>query len=247
MKWIKHIRATILGVLLLHTLWLLGSLWIGSSALPNFIAVYKHLPTMLSGELLEHLGVSLIRVLWGIACSLLLATPIAWALFSSRRFGQILESFVYLSYPIPKLALLPVVMLLCGLGEVTKVVMIVLIILFQLVISLRDALKQIPRDTIKLMQSLGAGRWAFVRHIYLPAILPSLFGALRIALGTAISVLFVTETYGTSRGMGYYIVNAWMRVDYLEMYAAIVVLGCLGFALFVLLDILEYIFCPWAR
>ena len=138
-------------------------------------------------------------------------------------------------------------MLLFGLGESTKVIMIVLIILFQLVIGLRDSLRQIPRDKLALMSSLGANYWQCLRHVYLPAILPDSLSALRIALGTAISVLFVTETYGSTLGMGGYIVEAWMRVNYLDMYGGIMMLSLMGFSLFLIIDTLEWLICPWTR
>ena len=138
-------------------------------------------------------------------------------------------------------------MLLGGLGESTKIIMILLIVLFQLIVSLRDALAAIPKDNYTVMHSLGASPTAMLRHLLLPALVPALLSALRIAIGTAVSVLFVTETYGTSRGMGYYIVNAWMRVDYLDMYAGIAFLGATGFLLFVLTDCAEYLLAPWRR
>lgn len=247
MRWISHIRGIILGTLLLHLLWCLLAYTLASPILPYPWLVYEGLPSLVLGGLSEHLLISLYRVLVGIAVSLILAIPIALALFSSRSVGRMLESFIYLSYPIPKLALLPIVMLLGGLGETTKVVMIVLIILFQLVIGLRDSLRAIPRDTIALMRSLGASHWQCICKLYIPAILPDIFAALRVALGTAISVLFVTETYGTTYGMGYYIVDAWMRVNYLDMYGGIVILSLLGFLLFLLIDVIEYFICPWRR
>ena len=84
------------------------------------------------------------------------------------RVGRILSTFIYFTYPIPKLALLPVVMLLGGLGEVTKVVMIVLIILFQLAVSMRDALLAIPEEHFAVTRSLGANTWGLLRHLLLP-------------------------------------------------------------------------------
>ena len=83
------------------------------------------------------------------------------------------------------------------------------------------------------------------QHILLPAILPALFSSLRVAIGVAVSVLFVTETYGTERGMGYFIVDAWMRFNYLDMYGGIVVLSITGFLLFIATDLLEVWLCPW--
>lgn len=247
MLWTKHIRSILLGLILLQVLWASLSLALASPLLPTPWAVYAQLPELVSGQMAAHLGISVWRVLMGIGLSLALALPLALALFSSQRIGRMLEALIYLSYPIPKLALLPIVMLMAGLGEATKVIMIVLIILFQLVIGLRDSLRSISRDSIALMHSLGASPWQSIKHLYFPAILPDIYGALRIALGTALSVLFVTETYGTSQGMGYYIVDAWMRVNYLDMYAGIVLLGLVGFLFFALIDLLEYLSCPWRR
>ena len=66
-------------------------------------------------------------------------------------------------------------------------------------------------------------------------------------MATAVSVLFFTETFGTQYGMGYFIMDAWLRVNYLEMYAGIVVLSAIGLLLFGLLDALEYLTCRWQR
>ena len=123
--------------------------------------------------------------------------------------------------------------------------MIVLIILFQLAVSMRDALLAIPEEHFAVTRSLGASTWGLLRHLLLPAALPAALSALRIAIGTAISVLFVTETYGTTEGLGYYISDAWMRIDYLDMYAGIALLSLMGVGLFILIDLLKAILCPW--
>ena len=136
-------------------------------------------------------------------------------------------------------------MLLGGLGEVTKVIMIVLIILFQLAVSMRDALMTIPAEHFMLTRSLGANTIGLLRQVLLPAVLPASLSALRVAIGTAISVLFVTETYGTTLGLGYYITDAWMRMDYLDMYAGIALLSLVGVVLFILVDLMEVVLCPW--
>lgn len=247
MNWTKRLLVVALGGALIHLIWVLLAWVVASPVLPMPWLVYEQLALSPAPDLSKHLAVSLSRVALGIGVSLVLAIPLALLLFRSRRMGAMIESFVYLSYPIPKLTLLPIVMLLAGLGETTKVIMIVLIILFQLVIGLRDSLKKIPKDSLAVMTSLGAHMGQYLRHVYLPATLPDIFSALRVALGTAISVLFVTETYGTSTGMGYYIVDAWMRISYLEMYGGIVLLSLAGFLLFVLLDLLEHMLCPWRR
>ena len=130
---------------------------IASEVLPAPWTVYAHLLRMDGSSLLTHALVSLERIGWGILIATLLASVIALVMMLYPRVGRVLSTFIYFSYPIPKLALLPMVMLLGGLGEITKVVMIVLIILFQLSVSMRDALLSIPREHFAVTRSLGAG------------------------------------------------------------------------------------------
>ena len=75
--------------------------------------------------------------------------------------------------------------------------------------------------------------------------LPDLFTSIRISLGTAVSVLFFVESYGTKYGMGYYIVNAWSRINYIDMYGGIIVISVVGFLLFTLIDFISDFICKW--
>lgn len=207
--------------------------------------VYKALPSLVQGAMWQHLSASMYRLLLGIPIALLIGLSLALAIFRYRRLGRILSSFTYLAYPIPKIALLPIVLLIAGLGDVGKVSMIVLILLFQVIVNVRDSLFSIPKEHFVIASSLGASPAKVARHILLPSILPALFSSLRVAIGVSISVLFVTETYGTERGMGYFIIDAWMRFNYLDMYGGIVLLSLAGFILFILTDLLEILCCPW--
>jgi NitT/TauT family transport system permease protein len=136
-------------------------------------------------------------------------------------------------------------MLSFGIGEASKIIMIMLIVLFQVIVAARDAVKDIPKETYYSYSSLGASKGRIFKDIVLPASLSGLLTSIRIGLGTAISVLFFTETFGTKYGMGYFIMDSWMRVNYLEMYAGIVVLSIIGFLLFMLVDKLEDRVCRW--
>jgi len=84
-----------------------------------------------------------------------------------------------------------------------------------------------------------------LRHVVFPAALPALLTSLRIGLGTAIAVLFIAETFATESGLGWYIVDAWSRVDYVDMYGAIVSLSVFGFLCFLVVDAAESFFCRW--
>ncbi|MDR0733501.1 MAG: ABC transporter permease [Dysgonamonadaceae bacterium] len=196
-----------------------------------------------------HLGihaiVSACRILEGLFIALLIAVPIGLLLANCPRINKICSPLIYFTYPVPKLALLPIVMLSLGIGEAAKITMIVLILVFQLIVSIRDATLHIPQEEFHAALSLGANNRQLLIWITLPAILPAALTAIRVAIGTATSVLFFTETFGTDKGMGFYIVDSWMRLAYGEMYAGIFVLSLLGFILFFAVDLLEKKVCRW--
>ncbi|MBP3721954.1 MAG: ABC transporter permease, partial [Selenomonadaceae bacterium] len=87
----------------------------------------------------------------------------------------------------------------------------------------------------------------FFVYVLWPAVLPKFLTAIRVAMATAISVLFFTETFGTKYGMGYFIMDAWLRVNYLEMYAGIIALSYIGLFIFGLIDFIEHITCRWQK
>ncbi len=243
----KSIQLLLLGVLLFNALWLVASLIFHNKALPNPLDVYAVYPKTFKLGMGEHIWASLRRVLIGTLISLVIGIIGGVLTAMSKRINQLLEPLLYLSYPIPKLALMPIVMILFGIGETTKVVMIILIIVFQLIISIRDSIRRIPKENYYVLSSLGATRYQEIRHIMIPGVLPDLLSALRITVGIAISVLFVTETFGTDKGLGFYIVDSWMRLDYITMYAGIVALSVIGFLLFLIIDIADAIFCRWDK
>ena len=233
------------GALVVNAAWYLLAVILRMPVLPDPLTVYAHIPEVLGDGMGIHLLASFRRIILGLAIAMVMALIVALGIFRWHKLGAVADAVVYFAYPVPKLALLPIVMLLAGLGDSAKVTMIVLIILFQLIVQIRDGLRRIPKEKFLTLTSLGASMPQMLYHLLLPSIIPDLLSGLRIAIGTAISVLFVTETYGTDKGMGYYIVDAWMRVDYLDMYSGIVLLSLLGFSLFFLSDLIEKRFTPW--
>ncbi|GHT32768.1 ABC transporter permease [Bacteroidia bacterium] len=195
----------------------------------------------------QHISASSLRIIEGIIIALAIGVPLGLLLARSPKINKIGSPLLYFTYPIPKLALLPLIMLLFGIGEAAKITMIVLILVFQIIVAVRDAALHIPREDFHVLTSLGASKGQMLRHIVLPAVLPELLTSLRIATGTAISVLFFTETFGTDKGMGFYIVDAWMRLNYSEMSIGILALSLLGVLLFFLIDLLEKWVCRWKK
>lgn len=245
MKAGKKIKIFLQGFILFNIFWHLLATVINMRVLPKPIDVYLNMHHLFGHQLYIHVLVSLYRVLGGLAISLVLGISIGLMMAYSRIGNKLLNPLVYFTYPIPKTALLPVVMLLFGLGDPSKIILIVSILVFQVIVAVKDAVLNISPETYHPIRSLGASRLQIFIHITMPAILPELLTNLRLSIGTALSILFFAEGYGTQYGIGYYILDAWMRIDYIGMYAGIVVISLLGFALFVLIDLLEEAICKW--
>lgn len=238
-SFLSSVWQLIAAVVLLHLLWWLASMGLGNHRLlPAPLEVYAVLPKLVSSGLLhQHLSISLFRLLVALVVATLLGLLLVVGGYHCKRLQPMFDGLIYFTYPVPKLILLPVVMILCGIGDVSKIVMIILVILLPIMVTLRDALRQIPQAYLHVFSSLRASRRLLTCHLLLPVLFPALFSALRIALGTAISVLFVAETYGTDRGLGYLITDLWMRLQYTEMYATILLLAFVGLLLFLLVDV----------
>ncbi len=194
-----------------------------------------------------HILSSLKRIGVGLALSLAVGIPIGILMAYSERANKILYPLIYFSYPIPKTALLPIAMMLWGMRDGSKVAIIFLIIVFQVIVSARDSVRNIDPAMYLVTVSAGASQAQIIRHVTLPAILPELLTSIRVSLGTAVSILFFVEGYGTKYGMGYYILDAWSRIDYIDMYIGIIVISIVGFALFVSIDFLSNQLCKWNK
>ncbi|MFW5629910.1 MAG: ABC transporter permease [Acetivibrio ethanolgignens] len=235
----KKIGNFLVGFLLLQLIWLLGALLLHTRALPNPLFVYLNFPRVLEAGIFLHVGASLLRITAGILISLLLGIPLGLFMAYQKNGCRFLNPLVYFAYPIPKTALLPVVMLLLGLGNASKIVILVLTVVFQVMIGTKDAALGIDESFYQVAQSCNASARDMFFHITLPAILPSLFTGLRINVGTSLAVLLLVEAYGTRLGIGYYILDAWSRISYLEMYGGILVISLMGALLFLILELLE--------
>ncbi|MGL4335557.1 MAG: ABC transporter permease [Turicibacter sp.] len=245
MRTLKHAKLFFQGFILLNVLWYVGSVFVDSKALPSPIDVYMNLGVLVEKQIHMHILASSYRVGAGLFISLTIGVSLGLLMGYSNRWNKILNPLIYFTYPIPKTALLPVVMVLCGLGDGSKIMLIVLIVVFQVIVSVRDSVQNIPKEMYNPIKSLGASRYQLFRHVTLPAIVPDLLTNLRLSVGTALSILFFAEAYGTREGLGYFIQDSWSRIDYMGMYAGIIILSLLGFVLFMLIDLLESVVCKW--
>jgi NitT/TauT family transport system permease protein len=217
---------------------------VDNQALPGPWPTLTDFVRLFPTELWPNMAVSGARVLAALLISLV-AVPIGLVVGRSPRVDAVVAPVVYLTYPIPKVVFLPVLLVLLGIGDASKVSLIALILFFQILVTARDAAKSIPPDSVLSVRSLGAGRWDVFRHVTFPAALPEIFTALRISVGTAIAVLFFSETVAGTSGLGWYILDAWSRLDYPAMYAGIVAMGLLGVVFYEVLEVIERRVSRW--
>jgi NitT/TauT family transport system permease protein len=194
-----------------------------------------------------HALASLGRVGAALFFALLTAAPTGVALGRVRRLDWLFSPMAYVLYPVPKIALLPVLMLLFGLGNLSKVIIVFIVLYFQVLVSTRDSAREIPPQYFLSFKSLGANRAQTLRYVVWPSLLPGLLSSLRVGTGTALAVLFFAETFGTTRGLGWFVMESWMRMSYVDMFAGILSLGLVGLCLFLAIDGAERKLCRWQR
>ena len=226
--------------------WQGAAMLVDRAVLPQPWDVLRAFVQALPRDLGIHTLVSAWRVVASILLSLVTAVPAGLGLGLSPTASRLAAPIIYLLYPIPKIVFLPVVLLLLGIGNLSKVFIIALILFFQVLVVVRDEAASIRPELVASVRSLGAGRRAIFRFVYLPACLPAVLTALRLSIGTSIAVLFFAESFATTSGLGYYIiVETWGRLAYADMYAGVAAMSFLGLALYFVVDNLETRLCPW--
>jgi len=237
-----------LGVelLVLVAVWQLVAQLLRAPFVPTPIEVLHSFVTELPHSLAYHLAISGWRVLVSNLIAMLISLPLAYLTAQSHLIDQLLTPLANFIYPVPKIVFLPLVLLLFGVGNSAKVVLLVFVISFQMFVIVRDAIHSVRAETLDSVRSLGASRWHLVRYVYVPATIPATLTALKVSTGTAIAVLFIAESFATRTGLGYYImVETWGRMAYPQMYAGVLAMGLLGLSFYLALVRLERYLCPW--
>lgn len=227
--------------------WHALSVAIGSPALPGPAPALGAFGRLFVTDLLPEVLVSGWRVVVSMLLGTALAVPSGLMVGRSRRLDTVAAPLIFLTYPVPKIVFLPVLLVLLGIGSLPKVALITLIVFFQILVTARDAARAIPAASVLSVRSLGATRAQVLRHVVVPATLPDVFTALRISVGTAIAVLFFSESIAGTDGIGFYIIDAWSRIAYTDMFAGILAMAILGVVLYEALELAESRVCRWTR
>ncbi len=202
-------------------------------------------------EIGKHFTASAYRIIISLLLALAIAVPLGLIIGHERAADTLLSPMVYTTYPIPKIVLLPLLFVFLGLGNAPRIALITLIIAFQILLSARDAAKNIPKDYIINVLSTGADKWQVYRHVVIPASLPAVLTSARISIGLAVAALALTESWVAGvgflerHGLWYYISYQERILAYADLFAGIMALALLGLLLYVIIDVLERIICRW--
>jgi ABC-type nitrate/sulfonate/bicarbonate transport system permease component len=229
-------------------LWELGGHlgWIDTRFFPTPSLVARKMVEMsASGELWTHLSASLQRLLWGSLLGGIPALLIGIAMGLYRPVHAAIDPLISATYPVPKSAILPLILLIFGLGEASKIVMVALGVFYPVVINTISGVRQIDKIYLDVGTNFNASRWQTFRTIALPGALPSIMAGIKLGVGMGLILIAIAEMVGAKSGIGFMIWDAWQVLSVEVMYVGLVVISLLGFVLTLLLNEIEGWILPW--
>jgi ABC-type nitrate/sulfonate/bicarbonate transport system permease component len=245
-SWLKALPYLAILVLLALWQWQASSQGISSLLFPP---PTKILSTMvketLNGSLLTNLAITLQRLFFGFLIGSVSGMLLGLVMGLSRPVRTLFEPFVSAIHPMPKIALLPLIMIFFGIGEMSKIVAIALGAFFPLLINSLAGVNQIRPIYFEVAQNYGANRWKTFTRIVVPGSLPLVLSGFLLALNTALLMTISVELVSAHEGLGAMIWLAWQTLRTEELYVALIVIALLGLIFNFLFKWLKTILSPW--
>jgi ABC-type nitrate/sulfonate/bicarbonate transport system permease component len=251
MRALRRIPLEVLQVLI-GVFFLCSWEWLGRAGLlspvffPTPSVILRTLIRLLStGELAAHLQVTLARTAAGLflggTMGLLIGLPMGWF----PRFRRFMDPFVAGFHAVPKISLLPLIMIVAGIGEAPNLVIIALASFFPMAINALAGVQQISPLYGEVARNYGAGPLQTFRRVILPGSLPLLFAGMRLAVNSALVVTIAIELVVAQQGLGSMIWQAWETLRIEALYASILMTAVLGVAFNLILGRLARWAIPW--
>jgi NitT/TauT family transport system permease protein/taurine transport system permease protein len=219
-------------------------------AVPSPIAVWHaFISTWTHGYLQKTMGqdivASLARVTVGFVGAVVLGVPMGLAMAESTIVHRLIDPFLQLGRPVPPLAYIPLFVVWFGLGEFPKVLLILVGTLPVMVISTIGGVRSVPAQRYEVAKSLGARRHQLFTRVTLPSVLPEIFTGMRVGIGVAWGTLVAAELIAASVGLGWLVEQAANQLQTAIVFAAIIVIGLLGFLMELTIRTIERFAIPW--
>jgi ABC-type nitrate/sulfonate/bicarbonate transport system permease component len=237
--------ASPIGLLLLWQLLLMAG--IGDRRFvpaPSDIAL-RYWQMLASGELAYHSAITLYRVFVGFFIGIVPAIAAGLLMAMFRPVRIFFDPLIATLFPIPKIALMPLLLLAFGFGDASKVALVVIAVFFPVVVNTYVGAANIEKIYWDVARNFGASQSVIFRRIVFFGALPMIFAGLRIALAVSFIVLVAAEFVATKAGIGYLIWNSWELLQVDVMFVGIVTVGILGLIATVILQEIERLVIPW--
>jgi NitT/TauT family transport system permease protein len=206
------------------------------------IAIYK---LALSGALWHHLSVSVMRIGAGWILGTVAGVIVGFSIGLSSLARGVGITFISALFPIPKIALLPLLILWLGIGEEPKIATIALGVFFSTAISVYSGVDNVPRNLIRMAQSFNVPFHSIVRRVIWPGALPSILAGFRITASVALLLVVSAEMIGAEYGIGAFVLQAGNLMQTDQLLAGVVILSLFGLAVGKLINLLETRLLHW--
>jgi NitT/TauT family transport system permease protein len=200
-----------------------------------------------SGELQRHTLISLRRLSIGFVVGAVPALVLGVTMGLNRTLRAAVDPLISATYPIPKSSILPLALLVFGLGEPSKIFMVAIGVFYPIAINSMTGVRDISRIYLDVGHNFKASRWNVFRTIALPGAMPMIMTGIKLGAGMGLVLIAIAEMMGAKSGLGYLIWNAWELFSVDQMYVGLFVIALIGFVLTLILNEIEKILVPWKR
>jgi NitT/TauT family transport system permease protein len=200
-----------------------------------------------SGDIFVNAAWTIERVLVGFALGAVPGVMLGVLLGLSPAARDFLQPAISSLYPVPKIALFPLIMMIFGIGEASKWVIVAVAVFFQVFYSTLAGVVNIERIYLDVASNFKASRWQTWTTIALPGALPFIFTGCQLGVGMALIIVVIAENFGTEVGLGYRIWQSWQVFEVRDMFVYLLVVSLLGYLSQVFILYLQRAVLPWKR
>lgn len=215
---------------------------------PTPVTIFRRLvEETISGVLEKNLWISLYRIFVGFALGAVPGLGAGLIMGYFRPLGAVLDPWVNATYPLPKVALIPLLMVLIGFGEALKFTIIAIGVFYIMLINTRAGVLAVDRILVEAARNFGASSRQLLFEVILPSTYPFVFAGIRLSLGMALILVVVAEFTAANAGLGFMVWTSGELMNMVDIYVNLVVLGLLGLLFSEAIKILQQILTPWKR
>jgi ABC-type nitrate/sulfonate/bicarbonate transport system permease component len=218
--------------------------------LPAPSSVFVYLSRMIAdGSMPYHLGITLLRIFVGFALAAVCGIVLGVLMGMSRTVARVADVWIAALYPLPKISLIPLLIIWVGTGEAYKIVISAISAFFPIVISTYSGIRQTDRGLIKAAKDLGANARQIQLKVVIPGAIPSIFAGLHLGMGIAIILVVAAEMIGGSSqgGMGWLLISSGQVMETEKVFASLIVLAVVGALVIKLQQWIDRRVAPWVN